>query len=252
MSFVTLPLAYGAAPHIPLTANPVARLVFLVLAISLLLAFLSFALRWDWRTKYYGISLMFGASISLFAIVPLLALMIYGSLALWLKLFVLAFYVISHVVWCRKFSALYKDAFENDALREVLYEEEPNGVYYMRSGDQYLLDKYYKFTQMPRDRYFAIFIVLALALMPMTRSVREFTGIPFTHAFLVVAMVPVSWMSFGFSFRGYLVCYLYPAKIRRATGKEVLVDVVSKHKALDRKIFRANRLKPQDRGITNS
>ena len=243
MSLVSLPLAYGAAPHIALTENPVARLLFLILVTSILLALISVMLRWDWRIKYYGIALLFGASISLLAIVPLLTLLIFGSLALWLKLSILAFYLISHIMWCRKFSILYDDAFENEALRNILYEEEADAIYYMRSADHYLLNKYYNFSQMPRDRYFALFILLALALIPMMSSLRKFVGVPFPHAFLLVGMLPVSWMSFGFAFRAYLICYRYPAKIKHATGKEVLVDVAGKHKSVDKKSLRANRQK---------
>ncbi|WP_159696253.1 hypothetical protein [Massilia sp. 9I] len=243
ISLVCLPLAYGAAPRIPLMGNLVAQLLFLVLATTLILAFFALALRWGWQARYYGISIIFGASISLFSVVPLLTLVIYGSLVQWLKVSLLVLQVISHVVWCRKFSVLYKNVFENDALCKVMYEEESDAVYYMRNGDQYLLDKYFKFSQMPPDRYFAIFIVLALALVPMMGSVRDFAGIPFPHVFLAVAMVPVSWMSFGFAFRGYLVCYRYPAKIRRATGKEVLVDAASRHKAVDKKMSSAKSSK---------
>jgi hypothetical protein len=88
-------------------------------------------------------------------------------------------------MWCKKFFIVHKDMFGNDVLRSVIYQEEADAVYYMRNGDQYLLEKYYKFTQMPGDRHFAIFIALALALMPVMRTIREFTGMPLrTFSFL--------------------------------------------------------------------
>lgn len=240
---ISLPLAYGAAPEVPLLKNPVAQVLFAVLVISLFLAVTSLILRWDWKVKYYGVSLLFGASISLFAVVPLLVLMIYGSTPLWLKIVVLFFYVLSHALWCRKFFILYGDAFNNTALRKIIYEEDSEAVYYLRRGDQFLLDRYYKFSQMPRDRYFVVFIVLALGLMPMIDSIRTYTGIPFTHVFLLVAMLPVSWMSFGFAIRGYLVCYLFPTRIKIATGKEVYVDVFGSPPSLDKIFLRAGRVK---------
>jgi hypothetical protein len=57
-----------------------------------------------WKAKYYGFSLLFGASLALFAIPPLLALIIYGAAPLWLKAFILLFYIISHACGARNFS----------------------------------------------------------------------------------------------------------------------------------------------------
>jgi hypothetical protein len=56
-------------------------------------------------------------------------------------------------------------------------------------------------------------------------------------------MIPVSWMSFGFATRGYLVCYLYSSRIKSATGKDVYVDIIGKHPKLDTKSLRENGVK---------
>lgn len=243
LGLVSLPLASGAAPDVPFMENPVAQLLFFVVGTSLAIALMASVLKWDWKAKYYGLTLLSGISISLFAIVPLLALMVYGRAPLWLKALILMVYVISHFLWCRKFFVLYQDIFANEILRAVVYEEEADAVYYSRRGDQFLLGKYYKFSQMPRDRYFAIFILLGLALMPMMSNVSAIMGIPFAHVFLLVSMLPVSWMSFGFAARGYLVCYFYPAKIKNATGKEVYVDVAGAHRPLDKERLLATGVK---------
>ena len=116
-----------------------------------------------------------------------------------------------------------------------MYEEESDAVYYIRSGDEFLIDKYYKFSQMPRDRYFALFIVIALLMTPVMDAVCAFVGAPFVHIFLLVAMLPVSWMSFGFATRGFLIFYFYPTKIKRKTGKDVYVDLVSKHRPIGKR-----------------
>lgn len=243
LGLISLPLAYGAVPYIPLADNHVAQLLFLVSGGSIVLALVSLVCQWDWKIQYYGLSLLFGSSISIFAIVPLLVLMTYGTAPTLAKTFVFWFYVGSHVSWCRKFAVLYKDVFDNELLRKIMYQEEADAVYYLRRGDQYLLDKYYEFTQIPRAWIFAVFTALALALVPVMGEVRAFTGIPFAHVFLLVGMLPVSWMSFGFAVRGFLVCYFYPAKIRTATGKDVYVDIVGKHPQLDIKTLRENGVK---------
>lgn len=238
LGVVSLPLAYGAAPDVPLVENTVAQVIFLVVGIPLLLGIFSSVLRWGWEASHYGFRLVFGGSISLFAIVPLLSLLVYGTASFLFKTFVLLFYVLSHMVWCRKFAVIYKHAFNNELLRRVMYQEEADAVYYLRRGDQFLLEKYYKFSQMPRDRYFVIYILLAFGLIPFADEVGRVTGIPFPHSFLLVAMIPVSWMSLGFVVRGFLVCYLYPSRIRKLTGKEVYVDMVGMHPPLDSKGLR--------------
>jgi hypothetical protein len=123
---------------------------------------------------------------------------------------------------------LYAEVFNDDMLRLAIYEEELDAVYYMRRGDELLLKKHYKFSQMPRDRYFLFFMVLGVSVIPAMGQVRSYIGIPFVHTFLLITMLPVSWMSIGFAVRGFLIFYLYPAKIKNATGKDVYVDLASK------------------------
>jgi hypothetical protein len=91
-------------------------------------------------------------------------------------------------------------------LRSAVYEEESDAIYYMRRGDEFILNKYYKFSQVPRDRYFVLFMLVALLMTSMMRAVSAFVGAPFVHVFLLVAMLPVSWMSIGFAVRGSLSC----------------------------------------------
>ena len=76
-------------------------------------------------------------------------------------------------------------------------------------------------------------------MVPIMNEISAFIGIPFVHIFLLVAMLPVSCMSIGLSVRGYLIFYLYPAQIKRATGKEVYVDLVSKHRPLGKRSNKA-------------
>jgi hypothetical protein len=136
-------------------------------------------------------------------------------------------YGASNFFWCRKFFVIYAKTFSDEVLRSAIYEEESDAVYYMRRGDEFLLEKYFKFSQMPRDRYFLLFIVIAFLMIPLMKQVRALIGVPFVHSFLLVAMLPVSWMSIGFAVRGFLIFYMYPARIKKTTGKEVYVDLAN-------------------------
>jgi hypothetical protein len=230
MALLSVPLANEAAPSVPLLENPIVLMVCVALGISSILAMGSVVFGWGWKAKYYGISFLCFASVSFLAIVPCLAVVVYGSAPYWVRLTIILIYGITHFLWCRKFAVLYKNVFDDEVLRTRIYEEESDAVYYIRGGDEFIIEKYYKFSQIPRDRYFILFIVIALLMIPVMGAVRAFMGAPFVHIFLLVAMLPVSWMSIGFAVRGFLIFYMYPARIKRATGKDVYVDLLSKHR----------------------
>lgn len=228
LTLLSVPLADGAAPNIPLAQNQIMILIFLILAVSSLLTLASVILKWGWKAKYYGIYFLSFVSVSYLGIVPCFAAILYGTAPYWVKILIALCYAVSIYFWCRKFCVIYANAFNDDALRCSIYEEEWDAVYYLRVGDEFLLRKHYKFSQMPSDRYFLLFVVLGLVMVPMMSRVHAFIGLPFVHTFLLIAMLPVVWMSIGFAVRGFLVFYMYPAKIKKATGKEVYVDLVSK------------------------
>lgn len=231
---ISVPLAYGAAPNVPLAENALVLLMGGVLALASILAFLSLIFRWGWKAKYYGVFSLAVTGISFMAIVPFLAALLYGKSPYWARLSIALFYAISHVLWCRKFLMVYKKVYTDESLRNVIFEEEQDAVYYMRQGDNFLIQKYFKFSQMPRDRDFLLYMALAFMMIPFMGIARAFLGVPFIHIFLIVAMLPVSWMSIGLAFRAYLVFYFYPAQIKKVTGKEVYVDLASKHRSLNK------------------
>jgi hypothetical protein len=226
---ICVPFAWGAAPGIPVTENPIVRLLLMMLTLSLALSIISIVCKWDWKIKYFGFSMLSVGSISLLALVPLLAVLVFGVLSWSIKLLISIFYIGSHVWWCRKFFVLYDQIFNDEGMRNILYEEDVDAFYYKRRGDSYLLEKRFKFSQMPSGSYFGIFILLGLMLLPLIGTVRNLTGVPFAHVFLTIAMLPVSWMGIGLAIRGLLVCYHYPARIRRITGKEVYVDLTGSY-----------------------
>jgi hypothetical protein len=114
----------------------------------------------------------------------------------------------------------------------MLFEEDSDAIYYMRKSDNFLLEKHFKFSQMPRDRDFVLFIILALLTIPIMDAASSFIGVPFVHIFLMIAMLPVSWMSIGLAFRAYLIFYFYPMRIKKATGKSIYVDLGSPNRSL--------------------
>ncbi len=235
---VSVPLAYGAAPEVPLFENLIVLFIGAALAISLVLAFISVIFRWGWKAKYYGVFSLSVASISFMAVVPCLGVVLYGRAPFWLRILVVFIYGFSHFFWCRQFYVLYQNVFGDEALRRVMFEEEMDAIYYMRRGDNFLLEKYFNFSQMPRDLYFVIFVALACFMVPVMDVASAFVGVPFVHIFLIVAMLPVSWMSIGLAFRAYLIFYFYPSRIRRDTGKDVYVDLASKHRSLEKRLRR--------------
>lgn len=227
LTLLSVPLVDGAAPNIPLVENPIAVLIVLILGISSILTLASLIFRWGWKAKYYGISFLSFASVSYLGIVPCFSVVLYGTAPWWARILIIFVYGASIFFWCRKFFVVYANTFNDEVLRSTIYEEESDVVYYMRRGDELLLEKHFKFSQMPRDRYFLLCIAIALFMTPLMSQVRSFIGLPFVHTFLLIAMLPVSWMSIGFAVRGYLIFYMYPAKIKKFTGKEVYVDLAS-------------------------
>jgi hypothetical protein len=223
------PIACGAAPDIPFLENPIAVVLSVLGLIFLTMIMVPIVFRWDWKACYYGFSLLYPAGLSLLAITPLLTVVLYGRAPIAGVWVMLILYALTHYFWCRKFVRLYKQVFENDTLRKVIYQEEHDAVYYMRRGDEFLLNKHFKFSQMPPDWSIAIFMILGFAMIPVMGSVTGFLGVPFLHAFLLIAMVPISCMGVGIAVRGYLLFYLFPAKIKKSTGKKVYVDVAGSH-----------------------
>jgi len=84
----------------------------------------------------------------------------------------------------------------------------------MRRGGEFVLDKHSKFSQVPQGKYFVLFVALALLMMPAMGAICGFIGLPFVHIFLLVAMLPVSWMNVGLAVRAYLIFYSYPFRMK--------------------------------------
>lgn len=227
----SLPLASGAASEIAFFENPIVVILLALGAAFLLIIPVPIVFRWDWKACYYGFSLLCLGGISLLAAVPLLSVVLYGRAPIYALLVILFLYGISHFLWCRKFVVLYRGVFSDDNLRIIIYQEENDAVYYMRRGDEFLLRKRYKFSQIPSDWLIGVSVGSALLMAVDMHAVAGFIGLPFVHAFLIIAMIPISCIGAGIATRGFLLFYLFPAKIKKITGKTVYVDVVGKYRS---------------------
>ena len=238
LALVSIPFAYGPVPDVPLGRNPIVLMLFIILAISIGLILIPPFMKWDWRAKYFGCSALCMVSFAFFSVIPCLVLFIYGKAPFVVDALVIVIYGLSHILWCRKFLIIYKHIYENAALREIVYPEESDAIYYSQRGDKYLLEKIFRFSQAPRDRYFISSIALACLLIPVMGELKSLMGIPVEHIFLIIGALPVSLMFTGLVMRSYLIFYKYPARLRKASGKEVYVDLVSNHRMLDRNMIK--------------
>lgn len=238
LACICIPLAYGPVPDVPLLQNPIVLLLIFMVAGSIVLFVIPSMSKWGWKTQYFGFTSLCIGSCSFLTIVPCLVLFLYGKGSYSLNLFVLMFYIITHVLWCRRFFVIYGHLYANEELRGIVYQEESDAVYYLQRGDKYLLENLYKFAQIPRGPYFVIFMLIAFFMIPVMDEIKHLLEIPFAHIFLIIGMLPLSWMCIGLAVRGYLIFYWYPAKVKKSTGKDVYVDLVGNCPTLNKKIMK--------------
>jgi hypothetical protein len=234
-------LAHHAAPTVPSSQNPIWIFCIIIVGLAVAMFPVPRLFKWNWETKYFGVPLFYLGSLTLMCVIPCLCLLLYSKLEIWSRAAIFLAYMAIHIAWIWRFVAFYRKVDQDSVLRASLYEEENDAVYYMQQADKRILETQFDFHQLPRDRYFVLFIVAALSTTPMMRSVTESVGLPFIHVFFLIGTLPISLMGLGFATRGLLVFYCYPRKIRKTTGKRVYVDMGSKPKNLVRGGKRKNR-----------
>lgn len=220
----SLALAGQTVPG-PLWGNPlqiVGLVVFLVACLGFLVPWL---FKWDWQAKFFGVSFIFLGTLSLICIVPFLLLVFYGESWWFFRFFIFLSYFLMHAAWCYRFIVFYRDIAESNELFSILYVEEEDAVYFFQEVDRYLIEKIFKFRQIPPDLFFAVPIVFAVSTSFAIEAVKELFGLSFVHIFMAIAGLPVSLMCFGIATKAVLVFYYYPMKIRSRTGKRVYVDM---------------------------
>jgi hypothetical protein len=217
-----------AAPEFKFSQNPLA-------IVSSLLGFLSFVLgvipavfKWDWRVKYFGVCSLYLASASLPGVTPWLCIVFYSRMPLLVRFVLFLLLVLSIYWWCHRFVVYYRNVMSNAVYRDQVYSEREGAVHYLQKNDVWLINKKYRFRQMPHMAAFFLAIIVAISLIPIMGKVSSFAGLPFAYLFTAIGFFPFILMLLGISVRGYLIYYYYPREIRRKTGKEVYIDMVTR------------------------
>jgi MFS family permease len=221
-------IANAATPEIAIFNNPLALFCIFLSGAACVFAFVPKIFKWDWRARYFGISMIYLASASLLGIIPWLCMVLYSSQPGWVRLFFLLAYALPIIWWCRRFLVFYRNLILNNVWRDFIYKEDDDAIYYIQRNDNWLIEKRYKLAMFPSNALTVVPLALAFVLVPFMKFVNAHIGLPFAHTFLTVAGLPIIMIFLGFGMRGYLIFYFYPWKIKKATGKEVYVDMVTK------------------------
>jgi len=221
-----LVLVMGATPGMHLENNPLAIFCCLIILLGAMYFLIPRVMSWDWQSRYFGATSLHLAALTFLCIIPLLCLVFYSRVPLAFRLLLLGASVIVHAWWAHRFVLLYREIFGEKRLFSLMYYEVGENTYYMQNVDKYLIENIFKFRQMPADRYLIGFLAIGIVMLFFAERVNSLTGLPFVHSFLAVSTVPVSLMLVGLVTRGWLIFYLYPAKIYKLNGRKVYVDMV--------------------------
>ena len=220
-------LAIGAAPEKPIHENYLALFGLGVASVAVLSFPIPYIFHWNWETKYFGAGMLSLSSGSLIGLYPILCIAQYSSLPALVRLALVLLEGTLIILWCLRFSNVYKIIYHDKNLFNCIYTEELSAVYYSQQADKKIVGKLLKFSELPESKYFIAAGLLAFLLIPFATPVSQFMGIPFAHIFLAVFATPLNLMFLGLSMKGWLVFYLYPKKIKKETNKPVYVDISS-------------------------
>lgn len=221
-------LASEATPTIGLLGNPLAIFCLCVSAAAVICCLVPKIFRWNWRAQYFGFSTLLLASVSLLGIIPWLCLVLYSALSPMTRFFIFCAYIAINFWWCRRFVLFYGRIFSEKILRDFVYLEEIDAVYYSQKNDNCLMEKRFRFRQFPSAAAVLIPFVSAFLLVPFSHTINVLVGLPFALSFLTVGSLPITLMILGLTTRGLLIFYFYPWKIKKQTGKIVYVDLLTK------------------------
>jgi hypothetical protein len=227
-SVLGMTLSNAAAPSTPFIENPITLLNCFILLSASILFFLPRVLKWGWDTKYFGVMLFHISSISLIFIVPCLCLVLYSTLTFYLRVSIFIIFGAIHAIWCRRFVNIYRKIYNDPMAINLIYQEENDAFYYMQRADKHILERKYKFLQLPKDRYFVISCIISFLLLGCMETIKGVTGLPFIHTFLLINTLPISIMAAGLVTKSWLVYYYYPLIIKRHTEKNIYVDMSGK------------------------
>jgi hypothetical protein len=221
-------LAADAARSIAFSRNPLAMLCLGLCVLSICLVLVPRIFKWDWRAQYFGVAALYLSSVGLLGLIPWLSVVLYSTIPLWARLMLLLAYGLPIVWWCRRVILFYRHIFSEPQMRNMLYVEEADAVYYLQRSDKWLIEHKYKFQQSPPNLVFAFAGGIAFLMVPFMTSISHFFGLPFPHIFLMIGCFPLILLVSALAVHGYLVFYYYAGKMRSQTGKEVYVDMTAK------------------------
>jgi hypothetical protein len=156
-------------------------------------------------------------------IVPWLGIVFFSSLPATARFLLFVIYTASVFWWCRRFVVHYRFVFANGDLRNVIYQEDIDAIYYLQQEDKIMLEEKRKLAQFPSGFFFISFMACAFLTVPFAAKLSTLIGSPFILIFLTIATLPIVIMCLGFAVRGYLIFYYYPWRLKRQTGKDVYV-----------------------------
>jgi hypothetical protein len=217
-----------ATPDQPISTNRIAQICLVLCLLSVMLIPAPILFRWDWKAKFFGAALIYSGAMALIGLVPWACILVYSSLPVWSRIIVFLAYAVPIVFWSRRFVILYRNIFQNEKMREIIYSEEEGAVYYLQKGDVWLMEKKFKFKQIPSSYLFLVAVVLSFLCIPFAFALSRSAALPFVHILLTVMSLPIILMGTGLVTRAYLIFYYYPWRIKRATAKDVYVDMSTK------------------------
>lgn len=228
MTGIGAALASGATPRLSILENTLAVACLFGVAVSCTLFLVPIVFKWDWQAKFFGVASLYFVGPALLGVIPWLCVVLYSALPLWIRVGFFCGYALPIICWCRRFIELYRKIYSNPDMRDILYSEGEDAVYYQQKGDLWLMERKFKFRQTPSEVSFVVAIVFAALSIPFASRLTHIIGLPYVHIFMATMGLPIIMMSLGIVTRGYLIFYYYPWKIRRSLRKIVYVDMDAK------------------------
>ena len=180
-----------------------------------------------WKSRVFGISVIYITSISMVYWTPLFCILSFGSVPFYVESTYLLFNGLLIYWWCKRFYLYFESIrISKDGWWEKLYVHEDDAVYYSQSCDKHLMNVRRKFRQSP-DFLFIFFFIVVIASLPFRESISSFIGIPFFYYVLLLLTAPINLLILGGTIKGFLIYYYYPLQIQRKFNKVVYVDMAT-------------------------
>jgi hypothetical protein len=190
---------------------------------------MSYLIRWDWRSYYYGASLFGVASMALIGLYPVLAIVIYSSLPLYIRIFLLFLEAAVVTMWCHRFVRCYAEISKKKILFDGVYVEEDERFYLLIKRDKKVVETEMQISVFPSGKCFLICFFAGIATFSYAVEITKFLGISFTSLLFAAITAPFPAAFLGLATKMWLMFFLYPSRLRATTGKLIYVDMLSKN-----------------------